>query len=223
MRPIIFKCCFILTVMIISLGLCNNKAFPDNNFIQLPYRVDYALLAPDKPVVYIINKTENKLYSVNYETGLSESLQLGYTPERMDIGKNKYSNELYITQLQGTHSYYWWKEDQYGKIAIIDRNNLSLKGYIDITIDPFDIIAGRDGYLYITSGSGQFTYFQSYNIDTKQYKDYADVDQLSYAAYHPSMERIYTIDTEVSLRNFTAYNISNGSPKIISLALNNLW
>ena len=70
---------------------------------------------PSKPIIYALNENKDVL-EINYGTGKVRRLTMNLVPERIYF----YNNELYVALLKGTHSHYWWNEDQEGAIAIID-------------------------------------------------------------------------------------------------------
>lgn len=186
-------------------------SFTTENLLRLPYQVTDAILDPDNPVMYITSKSERKLYAVNFITGATSVMDFVYMPESLEIGKSVYSNELYVTLLHQDHSSYWSDENQSGSIAVIDRQSFTLIDTIETILDPYDIVAGRDGYLYVPSGSGQWTSITSYNRTSKQLRHQSVIRQMSYAKLHPTLERIYTVDTDTTPRDYTAYNVYNGN------------
>lgn len=181
------------------------------DLIELPFYVNDAAIDPDKPVVYLVSSAEKKIYAFNYNTGASASLSFNYVPESIEPGTGQYAGDLYVALLHQNHSSYWWDEDQTGTIAVIDCSTFTVKDTFDIPVDPFDLVAGRDGCLYIPSGSGQWTNFDSYSLFSKQLNDRTAIRQMSYAKLHPTMERIYTVDTDLSPRDSRAYNIAGGA------------
>jgi hypothetical protein len=187
------------------------QALISESFIELPFYANDALIDPDQPVVYLVSSAEKKIYAVNYISGASASISFDYVPESLELGRGEHAGDLYAALLHQNHDSYWWKEDQTGTIAVIDNNTFTVKDTIDLTVDPFDIVAGRDGYLYIPSGSGQWTNFDSCSLLSKQRNDRTAIRQASYAKLHPTMERIYTVDTDLSPRDLRAYNIASGA------------
>jgi len=169
-------------------------------------KISDAMAHPTEPVIFAVDSANSVVYSVNVETGTVEEAYVDGTIERLDY----FNDELFVTVLTGPYDSYRPKDDQNGAIAVIDANTMELKEKIDIDIDPFDIVAGRDGYLYVTSGSGQWTNINSYSRSTKKLTDSKRIRQKSFAELHPTLNRIYTIDTDISPRDYTAYNIDNG-------------
>jgi methionine-rich copper-binding protein CopC len=209
-KKILFLC-LVLSFSISPYAAPVSMAEDAQDVIELPFYVNDAAIDPEQPVVYLVSSVEKKIYAVNYINGTTSSISFDYVPESIELGRGQYSGDLYAALLHQNHSSYWWKEDQTGTIAVIDRNTFTVKETFDITVDPFDIVAGRDGYLYIPSGSGQWTNFDSYNLLFKQLNDRTAIRQASYAKLHPAMERIYTVDTDTSPRDLRAYNIAGGA------------
>lgn len=176
-----------------------------------PQNISDAVIDPDFPIIYMTSKTEKRLYATNYLTGEFKTIDFIEMPESLEIGKGEYANELYVALLSRQHDSGWWKEDQSGKIAVIDRRDFSLIDTIKIQIDPYDIVAGRDGCLYIPSGSGQWTNIHSYDRSTKQLIKSSGIRQMSPAKLHPTLDRIYTVTTDSSPADYHAYNISDGT------------
>lgn len=183
----------------------------ESTIFKMPFQVTDAKIDPDKPIVYITSDVDKKLYAVNYETGNISTINFDYTPERLEFGKGQYSDELYVTLLHQPHSSYYWKENQTGTIAVINRKDFTVKDSIEIGVDPFDIVADTNGILYIPSGSGQSTNFDSYDRSSKQLIDRTRIDQKCYALLNEYFDRIYTVTTDLSPRDYTAYNVKNGS------------
>lgn len=183
---------------------------PPISSIDLPIKVKDALIDPERTVIYMSGYGKKEIYSVDYTSGSSSTVSFVYTPESLELGRGLYADELYAALLHREHSYYWREEDQTGTIAVIDRNTFQVKDTIDLLVDPYDIVAGRDGYIYIPSGSGQWTNFQSYSRLTKRLENQTMIRQMSHAKLHPAMERIYTIDTDSSPRDMRAYNTAGG-------------
>jgi len=163
-----------------------------------------AIQHPSLPIIYGIDYSGNAV-QVNYETQEVKSIPLPLPAERLYFA----NDELYITLLKGQHSPYWWNQNQQGAIAVIDTNTFTLKETFDIALDPFDIVAD-DRYIYVSSGSGQWTYIKSYDRITKQEVSSASIRNASYLEMHPNKTMIYAITTDLSPRDIDVYTISNG-------------
>jgi hypothetical protein len=176
--------------------------------IMLPFNANItdAVEHPEKPVIFAADASNSKVYSVNIETGIVKEAFIDGAIERLD-----YQDDiLYVTVLEGVHSSYWWEEDQSGGIVMIDANTMEIIKKFEIDIDPYDIVGGRDGYIYVPSGSGQWTNFNSYSPVSKQLIGTRGIRQASFAELHPTLNRIYTITTDTSPRDYEAFDIDNG-------------
>lgn len=177
--------------------------------IGLDFEITDAVKHPAKPIIYISDKLSGKLYAVNYETKEQKSISFQYSPESLDY----HNGEIYVALPKHQHSSYIWEEQQQGAIAVVDAERFTLKDQFDISIDPFDLAAGRDGNIYISSGSGQWTSIVSYSLSTKKQVAKTMVRQQSYLAIHPVFSKIYTVNTDVSPRDIGAVSFSGGSFK----------
>lgn len=188
-------------------GIINKFIVEDMGFMPLYINVTDLVIHPTEPIIYFTDKKNKKLHYINYKTKEFKEISFNLPPESITFA----NNEIYVCLLKGEHSPYWWDEDQEGAVAIVDSENFTILDQFDIDIDPYDIVADKDGYIYITSGSGQWTYIKSYNRQTKEVITSRGIRQMSYAKIHPTINRIYTINTDSSARDMTAYNILDGS------------
>ncbi|MFZ5989600.1 MAG: YncE family protein [Bacillota bacterium] len=187
-----------LTASTSSLSLSKRTAL---NFVPAD-----SFIHPAKPVIYLTDKANKKLYAVDYETGLVASMTFGLMTESLTFA----NNELYVCLLKAEHNFYIPETSQSGAVAVVNPDSFTLKEQFDINLDPFDIAAGRDGYIYIASGSGQWTKMKSYIRQPNREISSTGIRTRSYAELNPAMNRIYTITTDTSPRDYTAYNISKG-------------
>lgn len=178
-----------------------------NHHIKLDFNVTDTVEHPDQPIIYITDKENMKLYAVNYDTEEISSISFELPPESLTY----YNGEIYVSLLKGEHSSNWSELEQEGAIAIIDSETLEMKNMFDISIDPYDIVVDKNGYIYVSSGSGQWTYMKSYSRQTLSEVETLDLfRQQSYLHLHPIMNKLYTIDTDTSPRDIEVYGISNG-------------
>ncbi|KQX60818.1 S-layer homology domain-containing protein [Paenibacillus sp. Root444D2] len=176
-----------------------------NAHIALDFEITDTLKHPSEPILYITDKTDKKLYRVNYETGDKASIAFDLAPESLTYAGDK----IYVSLLKAEHSSYTYISQQQGAIAVVNAANFTLEGTHDIAIDPFDV-AVVSGYLYVSSGSGQWTKIKSYNLNTFAEVGSGDIRQASYIQTHPLWNKLYTITTETSPRDLSAYNVTNG-------------
>ncbi len=161
---------------------------------------------PTKPIVYILDDNENTIKSYNYVTKELKSVKLSGKPEELYVRNNK----IYITIVDQPHSSYWWEEDQSGGIDIIDSDSFQFVKNIRIEIDPFDIVVDNNGIMYISSGSGQWTYINSYSSETGAKLSSMGIRQQSYLEMHPNQTKLYAIDTDSSPVSIQQYGIQDG-------------
>ncbi len=173
----------------------------------LELEVTDAIMNPSKPLLYITDKSHKKLYEYNVDTNkYVREISFGLEPESITFA----NNEIYVGLLKKEHSSYIDEEDMAGAIAIINPGTFEVTEQLDINLDPFDIVVDNDGYIYVTSGSGQWTQMKSYSRKTKQEVDSTGIRQECYALLNPELNRIYTISTDSSPRDMTAFNILRG-------------
>lgn len=179
------------------------------DIIEFPQDTTDGLISPDSPVIYMISSYEGKLVSYNLETKTSREISLGYMPVAIELGQGQFSNEIYVAlNSQIPYPGEGSKETAQQSIAIFDKDTFELKDSISLGYDPFDISADRHGFVYVTPADGQWSNFISYNRVTKSQVSASGIRHQTYAKLHPVLDRIYTIDTDVSPRDFTAFNIS---------------
>jgi serine protease Do len=159
---------------------------------------------PSLPIIYGLDYYGNAV-EINYETQEVKSISLPLPAERLYFA----NGELYITLLKGQHDLYWRNENQEGAIAVIDTSTFTLKESFDIDLDPFDIVVD-DRYIYVSSGSGQWTYIKSYDLVTKQEVDSESIRNASYLEMHPNQYMIYAITTDTFPRDISVFTISSG-------------
>lgn len=176
-----------------------------NYHIELNFNITDTVQHPNQPIIFITDKENKKLYSVNYETEQITSITFDLSPESLTYA----NGEVYVSLLKGTHSSYW--SDQQGAIAIVDAETLTITAILDIQIDPYDIAVDRNGYFYVSAGSDQWTDIKSYSRATLEEVASSGIRQQSYVQFHPTMDKLYTITTDSSPRDITAYNVLNGT------------
>jgi glutamine cyclotransferase len=169
------------------------------------YKPSDVLIDPNNSYIYLTDGNSNCVHRFDYVTGQVVSISVGSTPERMTINNSL----LYVTLLKQSHSPYIFDEDQEGAIAIIDLNSFSVIDQFDVAIDPYDIEV-KDGYIYISSGSGQHTKLKSYSLSTKEEVAFTGINDAAFIEMHPRMDRIYAFSSKVSPIDAYGYNIADG-------------
>lgn len=179
-----------------------------SNAINLGFEPLDTVLDPNEPVAYMTQNGSRLIYAVNYETGVVKTLQLPYIAERLTI----YNDKLYVTQLKFKHSSYNFGPYN-GSVAIVDANKFSFQEMLPVTIDPYDLVVDKDGYLYVTSGSGQHSYIKVYSLaDKKEVENNSRESsyQSSTITYNPKLSKIYTITSTITPRDIYAHDVNQG-------------
>lgn len=175
--------------------------------MELPFEVNDAILDPDRPVVYMTSSPDGKFYALNVATGLLSEMDatgvIGTQPDALALGRGRYDGELYVA-VHDVSPYPGW-------VAVVDRSTFVVADKIALDVNPYEVLAGRDGYLYIVSTPSGSNAFLSYNRATKRMKDRTGMYAACYLDLHPAMERIYGVEVGVSPRQFRAYNIASGT------------
>lgn len=160
----------------------------------------------EKGLIYMINKGGKSLVKYSIKDKKITQQRFDYIPERLHIDDGK----VYVTlTVVGEHSPYLWEKDQEGYIGIVDADTLEVIKIIDIELDPYDV-AAKDGYIYVTCGSGQWVKIKSFNEKTEMEIDSAGIRQASPVELHPFGDKLYTITTDSSPRDMKVYMINNG-------------
>ncbi len=173
--------------------------------LYLDFSALETVMHPTKPILYALDENKN-VVEVNLETKQARKISLPLAPERLYFA----NNELYVTLPKGQHSYTWWEEQQEGAFAIIDADTFTVKEIVDIDVDPYDIVA--DGqYIYISSGSGQWTNLKVYSRNTLlETASVHGIYQQSLLAMHPDVGKVYAITTSLSPRDVETYQFKDG-------------
>lgn len=156
---------------------------------------------PKLPVIYGINDF-GELVSFNYETNQRRKLSFPFPAESIYSA----NGELYVTLLKSARSSY---SKGSGAIAIVEPLSMTNKTQFDIDIDPYDIIAD-DNYVYVSSGSDQWTDIKSYDKNTGIQKSSQMIRQQSKIELHPNQDRIYAVNSDSSPRDMEVFFINNG-------------
>ena len=164
-----------------------------------------AILDPTRPIIYILNKANNRIYAVNYDTGATKSLSFELPVEAFTLSEGK----IYVALLISGHHYYT-QSPEMGAVAVLNTSSFTKEAQFNVNIDPFDIVADGEGHIYIPSGSNQWTNFKSFSVSNQEEISKARIYYKSYAKMHPIYDRIYTITTASSPRDMIAYNVSDG-------------
>ena len=151
-------------------------------------------------VMYVSDKESKNVYSIDMLTFNQKTIAFDLSPESIFYSDGK----LYVSLCTQPHSSYWRDEDHTGAFAIIDCDTFTKTAQYSINVDPYDIVVSNDGIIYIASGSGQWTSIYAFKDDGTVLSSYG-IRQASIIEYNSLIDRIYTITTDLSLRDMTAY------------------
>ena len=182
-----------------------------NTPYELPFEIADAAFEPGTPHLYVSSKTEKKVYLVNLETGLIEKeYAFGLMPESITL--DPAGERMYVALLTREHSSGWYDEDGHtGAITVFDLETQTKVDQFMIEADPYDLVATSDGFLYITSGSGQWTRIVSYRIrDRLMVHSYSSIYQETRIKLYPDESRIYGADTRLSPSDIMRFSIESG-------------
>lgn len=177
----------------------------DNSFLYLSDLIREAVIHPSQPIIYALNENKDVL-EINYETGRVRKLTMNLIPDTLYY----FNNELYVSLLKSPPSSYWWEENEEGAIAIIDTASFTLAEQFNIDIDPYDIVADGKS-IYVSAGSGQWTNIISYSRKTLlETSRSGSIRHKSFLELHPSLDKLYVINTDVSPRDVESLFILDG-------------
>lgn len=177
----------------------------NESFLYLSDSIREAVIHPSQPIIYALNENKDVL-EMNYETGEIRRLTMSLVPEKIYFA----NNELFVTLLKGSHSPYWWNEYQEGAIGIIDTDTFTIEEQFDIDMDPYDIVSDGKS-IYVSSGSGQWTYIKGYSRETLlETSKIGSIYHGSLLEIHPNLDKLYVIDTPISPRDVEVHSIADG-------------
>lgn len=178
--------------------------------IYLGFEPADSVLDPNRPIIYLIREGGEKVYSINYKTGEMKTVNLPYPTTKLEI----YQNKLVLIQHKMSHDRFNFGS-YVGAIAIIDTDTFKLDHVFDIEADPYDIAVDKDGYLYVTQGSGQWETIKAYSLKDGQEvpnaEGLATIYYQSTIYYNEAYNKIYTITEEVSPRDTKAHEVNKGT------------
>ena len=176
-----------------------------------PYVIDYTATAKQvdsaRSLAYITDKDAKRLYVLNTNTGLTERVfVLPAMPESMALSPS--GNTLYVALLKHEHSYYRWKEEQSGYIAVFDLEQLAHTHNIGVDVDPYDLLVTSQDKLIVSSGSGQWSNIYAYDAVTGAELGNSSIWQSSTLSLHPSENWVFAADNGLSPSDIEKFDIS---------------
>ena len=181
---------------------------PTGNVSVLNEVIQEAVTDPSRPVVYAIDDSESTIvsYDLIEKKVTKTSTSFSKAPRKLVYA----SGELYVIFSDGEYSPYRFDGEQGGTVRVLDPSTLQVIDEWDVDIDPYDIAADESGHVYLTSGSGQWTYIKSYDRTTKRELSSSRVYHQTKIMLHPSENRIYSITTPLSPRDMDVFRLTDG-------------
>jgi len=174
--------------------------------IKLNFKPTDTVIDSNRPIIYMTDIENKKVYSVNYETGDIKYIEFTLKPERLTFS----NNEVYVNLLKVEHNSDNLN-NHIGAIAIINAENFTLADQFDINEDPYDIEVDNQGYIYISPGSGQWGELVVYSRQTKQEvsrKNY--IYEKTLIHLQPNTSNLYYITTALFPRDIGVCIYVNG-------------
>jgi putative cell wall-binding protein len=169
----------------------NSTAFVDTTLsFLIEDGINDSVIHPTEPIIYYTAKNVNLLWYMNFETGESDYIWFQRNPESLYFANGK----LYVALHTGQRSNYWNVSSQQGSVAIIDPATFQVEKEMELNLDPYDIVIDKNGILYVSSGSGQWTDIRSYDTTTEEQLSRMRIYSKQYIQLDPSEKYIYTID-----------------------------
>ena len=180
---------------------------PPSGVIPLGFQANDVVIDGTDSVLYAVSPKDGGVYRVDYSTGVvSEPIVLPATPERLDF--SPHGRKLAVTVTQGHYDY---GGPDLGQIGIIDVDFWSLDELTEVPVDPWDVAADRNGFLYISSGSNQWGRIISLNQQSGGIVSTVEnVQDRLYAEMNPVLDSLYLTDTDSSPRKINRYGAQCG-------------
>ncbi|RKP47866.1 hypothetical protein D7Z26_21870 [Cohnella endophytica] len=163
---------------------------------------------PSSSVVYMADDNQKKVIAYDYATNKEIAVSAAFDKP---VRKLAFANgELYVMMSDQDYSPFTFNGNQGGTIAVLEPGTMQLKDQWRTRIDPYDIAVDKANHVYVSSGSGQWTYILSFDRTTHEEISSSGIRNASYIALHPAEDKIYAINTDSIPRNMRVYTLGNG-------------
>lgn len=185
-----------------------SPALAPSTVVDLAAAFDDVVMDEQAPVLYGVNSRTHSLHAVEISNGMtSEPIVLPATPERLAYSAK--DRKLVVTITEGHYDY---DGPDRGQIGVIDIDTWTLDVILPVPVDPWDVAADRDGFLYISPGSNQRNSgLVSINQATGKVVSILEgMRHRTYVETHPVRNSIYAADTDLYPRDIDRYRVQCG-------------
>ena len=123
-----------------------------------------AVLDTERHQVFLSYGGSGVVHVIGLVGGSDKVVKTGWKAEFMHF--DSILDQVVISLPSGTHSSYWWDEDQEGYVGAISAISLADPTPIWIPLDPWQIVSDGTGTVYAAGASGQWTSAIAVNLQT---------------------------------------------------------
>jgi subtilisin family serine protease len=175
----------------------------------LPFAFTNALMDPNRPVIYLFNQYEKDLHIYNYETQSDQTLTMNTPIVAMTFKNSMSSDKLYLALSEFRPNSNDTTKLQSGFVSVINLTTMAEEIFFPLRINPYDIAVDRSGAIIVSSANNQLTTIEAYS-SAGIYSHSKQIRQQSLIEMHPNLDRLYTITTDLSPRDYIVYPVQNG-------------
>jgi hypothetical protein len=159
--------------------------------------------------VFLSRGADGEVQVLDLATGQWSTIATGYRAEHMFF--DPVLDQVVISLAAEEHSPYWWDDEQYGYIGVIDAVGLGVEIF-PVAFDPWQIVADGEGHAFVSGGSGQWTSVMSLDFASgaTAFTNYSVYDSTN-IQMHPAKDRVYGADTGLSPSDIERYDVANGT------------
>jgi len=208
MRLNMFKvvCVVLISLLMIgSMPIAFANTPTTDNRVNLQFAVTDAISTPDGSAIFLLARGDRQVHKLNTSDFSMTSVTFDLIPHAFTYSDGK----LFVALATQAHSSFRWDSDQRGAFAIVDASSLDIEAIHNVSnIDPFDIAVTNEGFVVISSGSGQWTTMRSFSQDGTLVSTRSSVRQSSPIVYNSHLGRIYSVTTDSSPRTMGTFTVN---------------
>src|SRR5262245_57839316 len=111
--------------------------------------------SPDGKYVYFLNKSEGKIQRIDVAKKELDTKEVDLAEGAEFATMSPDGKMIYVSASPKGHNISVGLDKQVGKVQVIDPGKMAVTTTYDIKFDPFEAVAGDDGKVYLSPGSGQ--------------------------------------------------------------------